>query len=174
MRHGRPSSIGIALLPAAFALGACDVGDLRGTTSAASPLPVSAQPPRVPGSALIPGGAAREVTLHNPYWRDPDAIRDGERLYGWYNCSGCHAGGGGGMGPPLMDDQWIYGNRPANLYDVIVEGRPAGMPAFGGKIPDDQIWKIIAFIESMGGMQYQDEVVAAGDAFEQNQTQSQD
>jgi cytochrome c oxidase cbb3-type subunit 3 len=78
------------------------------------------------------------------------------------------------MGPPLMDDQWIYGNRPANLYDVIVEGRPAGMPAFGAKIPDDQIWKIIAFIESMGGMQYRDEVVAAGDASEQNQTQSQD
>jgi cytochrome c oxidase cbb3-type subunit 3 len=115
----------------------------------------------VPTSKLIPGAAVREVALQNPYWRDATAIRDGERLYGWYNCSGCHAGGGGGMGPPLMDDQWIYGNRPANLYDVIVEGRPGGMPAFGGLIPEDQIWKIIAYIESMGGMHYREEAAQA-------------
>jgi cytochrome c oxidase cbb3-type subunit 3 len=154
----------VFMLPAAvLALAACDAGDdLRGTTSAARPLPSSASPPRVPGSDLIPGGATREITLQNPYWRDPDAIRDGQRLYGWYNCSGCHAGGGGGMGPPLMDDKWIYGSRPVNLFDVIVEGRPGGMPAFGSKMPDDQIWKIIAYIESMGGMQYRNETAASG------------
>ena len=65
------------------------------------------------------------------------------------------------MGPPLMDDKWIYGSRPVNLFDVIVEGRPGGMPAFGSKMPDDQIWKIIAYIESMGGMQYRNETAAS-------------
>jgi cytochrome c oxidase cbb3-type subunit 3 len=145
----------------ALALAACEAGEeLRGTTSAARPLPASDPPPRVPGSELIPGGRAREIPVHNPYWPDPDAIRDGKRLYGWYNCSGCHAGGGGGMGPPLMDETWIYGNRPANLFDVIVEGRPGGMPAFGSRIPDDQIWKIIAYIQSMGGMQQAGEALA--------------
>jgi cytochrome c oxidase cbb3-type subunit 3 len=150
-----------ALCVDVLALSACDVGEMRGTASTATSPSMSEQPPRVPGSALIPGGTTREVTLQNPYWRDPAAIREGERLYGWYNCSGCHAGGGGGMGPPLMDEKWIYGNRPVNLFDVIVEGRPGGMPAFGGKIPDEQIWKIIAYIESMGGMQYQSGAGAA-------------
>jgi cytochrome c oxidase cbb3-type subunit III len=73
-------------------------------------------------------------------------------LYNWFNCSGCHSQGGGGMGPPLMDDKWIYGSDPANLFSVIVEGRSNGMPAFGGHIPEQQIWQIIAFIETMGGM----------------------
>ena len=36
----------------------------------------------------------------------------GKRLFSWYNCIGCHANGGGGIGPPLMDDEWIYGSRP--------------------------------------------------------------
>src|ERR1043165_6725686 len=36
-------------------------------------------------------------------------IAQGQRLYGWMNCGGCHAHGGGGMGPPLMDDEWRYG-----------------------------------------------------------------
>jgi mono/diheme cytochrome c family protein len=33
-------------------------------------------------------------------------ISQGQRLYGWMNCSGCHAHGGGGMGPPLSDNEW--------------------------------------------------------------------
>ena len=144
----------VFILPAAvLALAACDAGDdLRGTTSAARPLPSSAAPPRVPGSDLIPGGATREITLQNPYWRDPDAIRDGQRLYGWYNCSGCHAGGGGGMGPPLMDDMWIYGSAPANIVATILEGRPNGMPAFRGKIPDYQAMQLAAYVRSMSGL----------------------
>ena len=114
------------------------------------------------------------AAVQNPYWRSPDAIRDGQRLYDWYNCSGCHAGGGGGMGPPLMDQRWIYGSRPANLFDVIVEGRPGGMPAFGGKIPADQIWKIIAYIATMGGMQDAGTIAGEGGASQQqNQSQPQ-
>jgi cytochrome c oxidase cbb3-type subunit 3 len=38
--------------------------------------------------------------------------------------------GGGGMGPPLMDNEWIYGSSPENIVATIVEGRPNGMPSF--------------------------------------------
>ena len=41
--------------------------------------------------------------------------------------------GGGGIGPPLMDDRWIYGSAPENIYASIVQGRPNGMPAWGGR-----------------------------------------
>ena len=58
--------------------------------------------------------------------------------------------GGGGSGPALMDDRWIYGGNIENIVQTIREGRPNGMPSFRGKIPDDQIWEIAAYVRSMG------------------------
>jgi cytochrome c oxidase cbb3-type subunit 3 len=145
----RALQLGATLLVLAFCAG-CERERTPGGGASPASTATTGAPPRVPGSALIPGGEARADTLASPYRRDVNAIRDGERLYHWYNCSGCHANGGGGMGPPLMDERWIYGNRPANLFDTIYEGRPGGMPAFGSKIPGDQIWKLVAYIESMG------------------------
>jgi len=78
-------------------------------------------------------------------------VSEGKRLYRWYNCNGCHANGGGGSGPPLMGDMWIYGNAPANIV-ATVEGRPNGMPSFRGKIPDYQAMQIAAYIRSMSGL----------------------
>ena len=79
------------------------------------------------------------------------AINEGKRLFRWYNCSGCHGNGGGSIGPALMDSAWIYGSDPASLFATIMQGRPNGMPSFGGHIPEDQVWKIVAYVRSMGG-----------------------
>jgi cytochrome c oxidase cbb3-type subunit 3 len=76
---------------------------------------------------------------------------EGKRLYTQYNCSGCHFNGGGGIGPPLMDEKWIYGDKPENIYSTIVEGRPNGMPSFRQKIPDNQVQQIVAYVRSMSG-----------------------
>src|SRR5215203_3708206 len=46
------------------------------------------------------------------YEENAHAISEGKRLYQGFNCYGCHAHGGGDMGPPLMDDRWIYGSKP--------------------------------------------------------------
>jgi cytochrome c oxidase cbb3-type subunit 3 len=87
--------------------------------------------------------------MKNPYEGNSYAVAEGQRLFEWYNCAGCHFRGGGGIGPALMDDVWIYGKDPANLYETIVEGRPNGMPAWGGKIPEYQVWQIITYVESL-------------------------
>ncbi len=117
--------------------------------------------PRMPADAqlktskrlvnLVPGPYTADVHVRNPYQWNAFAISEGKRLYGWYNCVGCHAHGGGGMGPPLMDQQWIYGSDPENIYATIVEGRPNGMPSFRGKIPEYQVWQIVAYVESLSG-----------------------
>ena len=51
-----------------------------------------------------------------------------------------------------MDEKWIYGSAPTQIYATIMEGRPNGMPSFRGKIQPDQAWKIVAYIRSLSGL----------------------
>ncbi|TFI58880.1 cytochrome c [Sphingomonas parva] len=84
-------------------------------------------------------------------------ISQGQRYYSWMNCSGCHAlAGGGGMGPPLSDDEWRYGGRMEDIVQTILKGRPNGMPAFEGRITEQQAWQLAAFVRSLSAQPRQD------------------
>jgi cytochrome c oxidase cbb3-type subunit III len=105
-----------------------------------------------PDAPLDPGPqpASRFIESRNPFEGDRQALRDGERYYVWYNCNGCHGIlGGGGIGPPLRAEQFIYGNDAASIYQSIAQGRPQGMPAFGGITSEDMIWKMVAYIQAL-------------------------
>jgi cytochrome c oxidase cbb3-type subunit 3 len=102
-------------------------------------------------SPLFPGGTAPPAPEYSPFQENAWGISEGKRLYEAFNCAGCHAHGGGAMGPPLMDDEWIYGSQPANVFATVVEGRPNGMPSFRNKIGDAQVWQIVAYVQSMSG-----------------------
>jgi cytochrome c oxidase cbb3-type subunit 3 len=119
-------------------------------------------------SELQPGGKQTQPLVTNPYDGNAAAISEGGRLYGWFNCTGCHGHGGGGIGPPLITKNWIYGGEPANLFDSIVKGRPNGMPAWGGKIPENQIWQIVAYVQSLAGDQPQAATARRTDSIEKN------
>lgn len=119
----------------------------------------SRETPRPPGGLsrtadvrqveLQPGEVIPSEPMEFPYDEDPHAIAEGKRLYSWYNCSGCHFAGGGGIGPPLMDDEWIYGREPQNILATILEGRPEGMPSYRGKLPQEHALKIVAYVRSL-------------------------
>ena len=47
--------------------------------------------------------------LMNPYPGNAWAVAEGGRLYEWFNCVGCHAHGGGAMGPPLTAARRMIG-----------------------------------------------------------------
>jgi cytochrome c oxidase cbb3-type subunit 3 len=134
---------------AALTLAACDREDRDYRSN-----PVTAETnekislvPLSPG----PGGPTeRRSGIGKDYEENAYHIGQGKKLYAWFNCNGCHSNGGGGSGPPLMDDTWIYGGQIENIAQTIREGRPNGMPSFRGKIPDDQIWQIAAYVRSMG------------------------
>jgi len=62
-----------------------------------------------------------------------------------------------------MDDKWVYGHEPEQIFDTIARGRPNGMPAFRGEarepginvvgtLPDYQIWQLVAYVRSMSGL----------------------
>jgi cytochrome c oxidase cbb3-type subunit 3 len=116
------------------------------------------QPPAGEGApfaaavALTPGGGELRTEPNpraRPYYDNAAAVVTGMRLYNAMNCVGCHFNGGGGIGPPLMDDKWIYGGRLDQIYDTIYFGRANGMPAWAGKLTDEQIWQIAAYVRSM-------------------------
>ena len=103
-------------------------------------------------SAIQPAGKQTEPHTSNPSEGNAQDISEGQRLFSQYNCTGCHANGGGDKGPALMDGVWIYGSEPANIYATIVEGRPNGMPSFGGHIPDNEVWELVAYVRSLSGL----------------------
>ena len=104
-------------------------------------------------SDIQPGGPATQPDVANPYYGSAYAISEGQRLFNWFNCSGCHANGGGGIGPPLIKQSWIYGGEAANLFDTIIKGRPNGMPSWGGRIPEYQVWQLVAYVRSLNNEQ---------------------
>ena len=100
---------------------------------------------------LPPGASLPVQNVKNDYEENAYALSEGKRLFSAYNCNGCHSLGGGGMGPALMDNKWIYGGKPEEIFSTIVAGRPNGMPSFRDRVPDFQIWQLAAYVRSMSG-----------------------
>jgi len=113
---------------------------------------------------IPPPQAQLAKPLHAANERNAFALSQGKTLFQWFNCTGCHANGGGGIGPALMDDQWRYGNNPEQIYASIMEGRPNGMPAFGGKLNEDQAWQLVAYVRSMSGWARKDAAPGRNDS----------
>jgi len=64
------------------------------------------------------------------------------------NCVACHgADMKGGIGPNLLDDEWIHGGTPEQIHSTIVNGVPAkGMLSWGPILSADQINHVTAYI----------------------------
>jgi cytochrome c oxidase cbb3-type subunit 3 len=116
--------------------------DPRAQADAVSDLQVGQQ-----GRGMRAVAAAGHYNERNAY-----ALAQGKLFYRWFNCIGCHAQGGGAIGPALMDANWIYGKDPDSVFATIMEGRPNGMPSFRGRIPEEQAWQLVAYVRSMSGI----------------------
>ena len=93
---------------------------------------------------------ARPLALRNPFEGNRDAIATGARIFVAYNCIDCHgADGSGAMGPSLQDGRWRFGGSPAEVFESIYQGRPEGMPAWGGRVSEEQIWMLVAYVRSL-------------------------
>ena len=107
---------------------------------------------RPPRSQASPAPAITiKDTASTPYEENAYAVSQGQRLFTAFNCVGCHSHGGGGIGPALMDEAWIYGDEPENIFATIVEGRPNGMPSFRGRLGNQQVWQLVAYVRSLSG-----------------------
>lgn len=144
----------LSLIPFALVclLSACDGGSTPPpANNLPSPNAVAAVPLGQP-AGLVDTPPASALSTANPYAGNPQAVESGKALYGKMNCAGCHTyTGKGNMGPDLTDTYWRYGGLPIQIYQSIHDGRPQGMPAWGAALPPQEIWKLVAYIQSFGG-----------------------
>lgn len=90
------------------------------------------------------------LTLRNPFEGDANAIAVGAKLYISYNCIDCHgADGSGAMAPAFVDGRWHFGGSPAEVFESIAQGRPDGMPAWGGLLDRPSIWRLVSYVRSL-------------------------
>ncbi len=83
--------------------------------------------------------------------RNPEWVQAGREKFG-QTCAYCHGKeGDSGKNRPFRERiDW----DPVQIHDVITNGRKRGanvMPAWKGSLSDDDIWRITAFIRSLGG-----------------------
>ncbi len=146
--------VGLAVFAASSLVASCGKSG-GGSTASAPPQPE-------PGAAAVGdvplgdvAGAAQSrlaAQFPNPYGTEPEAVRQGHDLFVKMNCAGCHGyTAKGAMGPNLTDGYWRYGGVPASIFNSIYQGRPQGMPAWNLALPPQDIWKIVAYIQSLGG-----------------------
>ncbi|MFL5270818.1 MAG: c-type cytochrome, partial [Anaeromyxobacteraceae bacterium] len=110
----------------------------------------NAAPGSAGGATVAETGGAGGGKKLNKYTGNAAAIQEGRTLYLQNGCSGCHGvGGGGGMAPPIVDDVWRFGSDDQTLFKLIKGQIPEQtMPKVYNALPDDEVWKILAFVRS--------------------------
>ena len=96
-------------------------------------------------------GQNAAVKKLNPFTGNAEAIQQGRTLWLQWGCSGCHGVmGGGGMAMPVSDDTWKFGSDDESMCKLL-KGQIAAqtMPKIFGAMPDDELWKIVAYVRSV-------------------------
>ena len=101
------------------------------------------------GAALF--AAACSASPSAPFARDPESLERGRKIVVG-TCAGyCHVAAGRGLGnaPDLLDCEWRHGGSDAEIFAVMRGGVPGTpMLGFAEKIPDDDLWRVLAFLRS--------------------------
>lgn len=150
----RARSLCCALLAVSAAVGCSGTPEkVRGGATGGAGLPADSLTSRV-ALGDIAGGSPNTLTMEirNPYEGSVAAAEAGHQLFIQMNCVGCHGyDARGGMGPDLTDAYWRYGGAPVEIYNSIYDGRPQGMPAWGRMVRQADVWKIVTYLQSLGG-----------------------
>jgi len=105
----------------------------------------------------------------NPFQGNGQAVDEGRNIYN-QTCTVCHGpdGSAGEMGPALGEPARRYAQATdAQIFDAIKSGIPATqMPPFGSQLPDNDVWKVTAYIRGLRGTAFDASLpgdVAAGE-----------
>ena len=100
---------------------------------------------------------------HLPY-ANPDAPKGGAINYAWPgtfdSVNPFIVQGSGARGSVDL----IFGN---NVFDTLMKGRPNGMPAWSGRIPDEQAWQLVTYVRSLSDLEPKSATPPRTDAIEE-------
>jgi cytochrome c oxidase cbb3-type subunit 3 len=82
---------------------------------------------------------------------DEDTMAAGKKIFDT-NCVACHGGKmEGGIGPNLVDDEWIHGGELADIIKTVTDGVPdKGMITWGPVLGPEKIAQVSAYIHEQG------------------------
>ena len=104
------------------------------------------------GGAPARAGSPVDHSLKNPFAGNTEAIATGKAIYE-ATCTGyCHSAAGSrrvGRCPNLFDCEWKHGKSDGAVFHAVTEGvAKTEMVGFKGKLPDDVLWKVTAYLRS--------------------------
>jgi cytochrome c oxidase cbb3-type subunit III len=107
-------------------------------------------------------GAQSEPPAVNPLAGNADAIQSGMGLFR-SRCADCHGMDARGVRGPDLTQVWASGRTDGGLFRTLRNG-VAGteMPSVGPRTPDDEVWKILAYLKTIAAPTTSDAV--AGNA----------
>jgi mono/diheme cytochrome c family protein len=102
--------------------------------------------------ASVKADSPVDKSLKNKFTGNAEAIATGKLIFE-ATCTGyCHSAAGSsraGRCPNLFDCDWKHGGSDGEVFHAITEGIPkTEMLGFKGKLPDEILWKIIAYLRS--------------------------
>lgn len=88
--------------------------------------------------------------------QSPDDLARGKALFTGTCAAYCHrpsqpegAGAAAADAPYLFGCEWKHGGSNAQIFQTISQGAPGTrMVAFGGSVPDEDIWRIVAYLKA--------------------------
>jgi len=91
------------------------------------------------------------------------AVEMGRNLYA-HNCSTCHGSDARGARgyPNLVDNHWIWGDKPAQIEHSVVQGRQAAMPGWGDPLGEDGVTRTAVYVQKLAGEPADAAMAAAG------------
>lgn len=101
---------------------------------------------------LAPLSVTAESPSQNPVAGNPQAVAEGKKTFEGVCAGYCHVTENStrpGQCPSLFDCEWKSGSSDADIFRILSDGVPkTQMIGFKGRLPDEMLWKIIAYLRS--------------------------
>jgi cytochrome c-L len=106
-----------------------------------------------PDQTITPAVDQFHKTGVNAYDGDDRMIAAGKKLWDKL-CVACHLKDGTGrIGPSLVDDEWKHPRVASDIgrFEILYAGGAGAMQAFGRRIDQDDILKVMAYLKELRG-----------------------
>ena len=100
--------------------------------------------------AVMASACDSNQTPADRFLNDGEAVKRGQQLFVGMCGAHCHGLRADNREAPfLFDCEWKHGGTSAEVFATISNGVPkTQMLPFGGKLPDEDIWKLVAFLRA--------------------------